>query len=165
MCHWRPYLWGRRFVVRTNHFSLIFLLDQRLATIAWHHWVGKLLGFDFTIEYEAGSTNTDEATFLNVSGPRFDFVDRLRQAHSNPALVALAEEIKTKQHPAPWSLIDNLIAFKRRLYIPLASTLLPEVITAIHDDCHKGIQRTLHHLRRDFILRSIAEEYIRGLRS
>ncbi|KAF8690253.1 hypothetical protein HU200_041322 [Digitaria exilis] len=116
------------------------------------------------IEYKAGSTNTDEATFHNVSGPRFDFVDRLRQAHSNPALVALAEEIKTKQHPAPWSLIDNVITFKRRLYIPLASTLLPEVITAIHDDCHKGIQRTLHHLHRDFILRSIVE-YIRGLRS
>jgi hypothetical protein len=29
--HWRPYLWGRRFLVRTDHFSLKFLLDQRLA--------------------------------------------------------------------------------------------------------------------------------------
>ena len=22
VCHWRPYLWGRRFLVRTNHYSL-----------------------------------------------------------------------------------------------------------------------------------------------
>ena len=25
--HWRPYLWGRRFLVRTDHFALKFLLD------------------------------------------------------------------------------------------------------------------------------------------
>ena len=55
---WRPYLWGRRFLVRTDHFSLKFLLDQRLATIPQHHWVGKLLDFDFSVEYKAGNTNT-----------------------------------------------------------------------------------------------------------
>uniref|UniRef100_A0A0A9C3T2 Reverse transcriptase domain-containing protein n=1 Tax=Arundo donax TaxID=35708 RepID=A0A0A9C3T2_ARUDO len=31
--HWRPYLWGQHFVVRTDHYSLKFLLDQRLSTI------------------------------------------------------------------------------------------------------------------------------------
>jgi hypothetical protein len=31
--HWRPYLWGRPFLIKTDHFSLKFLLDQRLATI------------------------------------------------------------------------------------------------------------------------------------
>ena len=25
--HWRPYLWGRRFLIRTDHYSLKFLLD------------------------------------------------------------------------------------------------------------------------------------------
>jgi hypothetical protein len=38
--------------VRTEHYSLKILLDQRLATIPQHHWVGKLLGFDFTVEYK-----------------------------------------------------------------------------------------------------------------
>jgi len=31
--HWRPYLWGRAFIVRTDHYALKFLLDQRLSTI------------------------------------------------------------------------------------------------------------------------------------
>ena len=31
--HWRPYLWGRHFLVRTDHYSLKFLLDQRLSTV------------------------------------------------------------------------------------------------------------------------------------
>jgi len=55
--HWRPYLWGRRFIVKTDHYSLKYLLDQRLATIPQHHWVGKLLGFDFSVEYRSGATN------------------------------------------------------------------------------------------------------------
>jgi hypothetical protein len=47
-------LWGRRFLVKTDHYSLKYLLDQRLATIPQHHWVGKLLGFDFAVEYKPG---------------------------------------------------------------------------------------------------------------
>ena len=35
--HWRPYLWGPRFTVETDHYSLKYLLDQRLATIPQHH--------------------------------------------------------------------------------------------------------------------------------
>lgn len=27
ICHWRPYLWGRCFLVRTDHYSLKFLLN------------------------------------------------------------------------------------------------------------------------------------------
>ena len=47
--NWRSYLWGRPFVVKMDHASLKFLLDQRFATIPQHHWVSKLLGFDFTV--------------------------------------------------------------------------------------------------------------------
>jgi hypothetical protein len=56
--HWWSYLWGRRFIVKTDHYNLKYLLDQRLATISQHHWVGKLLGFDFSVEYKSGATNT-----------------------------------------------------------------------------------------------------------
>lgn len=56
--HWRPYLWGRHFMVKTDHYSLKFLLDQCLSTIPQHRWISKLMGFDFTFEYKLGSTNT-----------------------------------------------------------------------------------------------------------
>jgi hypothetical protein len=49
--HWRPYLWGRHFVIRTDHFSLKYLLDQRLSTVPQHQWASKLFGFDFGVEY------------------------------------------------------------------------------------------------------------------
>jgi hypothetical protein len=50
--HWRPYLWTRPFVVRTDHFSLKYLLDQRLSTIPQHAWVSKLFGYQFTVEFK-----------------------------------------------------------------------------------------------------------------
>jgi hypothetical protein len=81
--HWKPYLWGRSFLVKTDHYSLKYLLDQRLATIPQHHWVGKLLGFDFSVEYRSGATNIvadalsrhdiEDDALLAISEPRFDF--------------------------------------------------------------------------------------------
>ncbi|WVZ81753.1 LOW QUALITY PROTEIN: hypothetical protein U9M48_029095 [Paspalum notatum var. saurae] len=101
-----PYLWGHRFLVKTDHYRLKYLLDQRLATILQHHWVGKLLGFDFSVEYKPGASNavadalsrrdTEEGELLVLCAPRFDFIDRLLQAQlSDPALFALCGDIDT----------------------------------------------------------------------
>jgi hypothetical protein len=96
--HWRPYLWGRQFLVRTDHYSLKYLLDQRLSTVPQHQWISKLFGFDFTVEYRPGRLNTvadalshrdtehaqDDAAGLGAmcvqSGPTFAFLDDVRRA-------------------------------------------------------------------------------------
>jgi hypothetical protein len=43
---WRPYLWGRAFIVHTDHHSLKYILDQHLTTIPQHTWVTKLFSYD-----------------------------------------------------------------------------------------------------------------------
>ena len=55
--HWRPYLWGHHFLVRTDHYSLKFPLDQRLSTVPQHQWISKLFGFDFAVKYRPGRLN------------------------------------------------------------------------------------------------------------
>jgi hypothetical protein len=159
--HWRSYLWGRRFLVHTDHYSLKLLLDQRLATIPQHHWVGKLLGFDFTVEYKVGRTNivadtlsrrdNEDVVTMAVSGSHFDFMDRLRAAHdSDSALREIRDELVAGQRVAPWSLIDDMVAFSGRFHIPPASPLLQKLLAVVHEDGHESVQRTLHRLRRDF---------------
>jgi hypothetical protein len=62
--HWRPYLWGRSFRVRTDHYSLKFLLDQRLSTVPQYQWTSKLFGFDFMVEYHPGRLMSTHASVL-----------------------------------------------------------------------------------------------------
>jgi hypothetical protein len=175
--HWRSYLWGRLFIVRTDHYNLKFLFDQRLATIPQHHWVGKLLGFDLTVEYKPGTANTvtdalsrrdtcEEGAVLSLSAPRFDFIDRLRQAQlQDPALVAIRDEITAGTRGASWSLLDDMVAYATRLYVPPDSPLLQELVAAIHEDGHEGVQRTLHRLCRDFhfpAMRRVVQDFVRS---
>nr|CAB3494457.1 unnamed protein product [Digitaria exilis] len=174
--HWRPYLWGRRFTIRTDHYSLKYLLDQRLTTIPQHHWVGKLLGFDFTVVYKPGATNivadalsrrvTEEGLILATSRPRFDFIDHLRHAqHDDPALVALRDEITAGTRATPWAVVDGMVTYDGRLYISPASPLLAELVAATHEDGHEGVQRTLHRLQRDFHspnFRRLVQDFIRA---
>lgn len=56
--HQRLYLWGHTFVVCTDHYSLKFPLDQRLSTMPQHRWISNLMGFDFSVKYKVGNTNT-----------------------------------------------------------------------------------------------------------
>ncbi|XP_066347573.1 uncharacterized protein [Miscanthus floridulus] len=121
-----------------DHYSLKYLLDQRLTTIPQHHWVGKLLGFDFTVEYKAGTTNmvadalsrwdTKDAAVgmvLAVSGPWFDFISRLCHAQATDlALVAVHDKLTADTRTAPWAITDGLVTFEGRLYIPPSSPLL-----------------------------------------
>ena len=54
---WRSYLLGRPFVVKTDHQSLKFLLEQRIATPSQQKWLAKLLGYAFVVEYKKGCDN------------------------------------------------------------------------------------------------------------
>jgi hypothetical protein len=42
---------------QTDHYSLKFLLDQRLYSIPQCQWTSKLLGFDFHVEFKPGVAN------------------------------------------------------------------------------------------------------------
>ncbi|CAO2038547.1 unnamed protein product [Urochloa humidicola] len=104
--HWRSYLWGRAFIVRTDHYALKFMFDQRLSTIPQHQWVSKLFGFDFRVEYRLGWLNTvadalsrrdrDTMELHALSSPSFDIYNELhREMAATAALRDFLLEIRT----------------------------------------------------------------------
>lgn len=91
--HWRSYLWGQHFIVRTDHYSLKFLLEQKALTPPQQHWLAKILGYSFSVEYKAGRLNTvadalsrrdnDEAMLLAISMPQLSLFDDIRNEQQN----------------------------------------------------------------------------------
>ncbi|XP_019414654.1 PREDICTED: uncharacterized protein LOC109326422 [Lupinus angustifolius] len=54
---WRHYLLNKHFIIRTDHRSPKYILDQRLTTDFQQKWLVKLMEFDFSIEYKLGREN------------------------------------------------------------------------------------------------------------
>ncbi|KAD5961022.1 hypothetical protein E3N88_12495 [Mikania micrantha] len=54
---WSHYLLGHHFFIRTDHYTLKFLLEQRLTTTEQQRLLIKLMPFDFTIIHRAGKEN------------------------------------------------------------------------------------------------------------
>ncbi|WVZ49383.1 hypothetical protein U9M48_000750 [Paspalum notatum var. saurae] len=159
--YWRPYLWGRLFVVKTDHRSLKFLLDQRLSTIPQHQWASKLIGFDFTVEFKPGHTNvvadalsrrnTDETTgaCAALSGPIFSLFDDLRtELEHTPDLATVWAHAAAGTEG--WSSVDGLLLKNNRVFVPPTSPLVPAIIADAHTAGHEGIQKTLHRVCATF---------------
>jgi hypothetical protein len=163
-------------VVRTDHRSLRFLLDQRLTTIPQHQWASKLLGFDFVVEYKPGALNVvadalsrrDELSgeLLALSSPQFTLFDDIRQEiNGDVALSQLRDAIRGGVKPATWSVADGLILFKGRVYVKGASSARQAILEMAHGAGHEGVHKTLHRLRADFHIpqdRLVVQEFVRG---
>lgn len=78
---WRYYLLGRQFLIRTDHQSLKYLLEQRIGTPFQQKWITKLLGFDYSIVYKCGKDNP-AADALSRKGELQHSVDPIATIHA-----------------------------------------------------------------------------------
>jgi hypothetical protein len=174
--HWRPYLWTRPFVVRTDHYALKFLLDQRLSTIPQHAWPSKLFVYDFSVEYPAGKANTvanalsrrdeDCVMALTLSSPTFTLFDDLhREMIELEDSIRLLEMISKGEAADKWSVINDLTVYSGCIYVPTTSSLWPTIIAMADGAGHEDIQKTLHRLRASFYninAAKLVKEYVKS---
>jgi hypothetical protein len=174
--HWHPYLWGRRYVVCTNHRNLRFILDQRLTTIPQHQWVSKLLGFDFVVEYKPGTLNVvadalsrrDEMTeeLLALSAPQFLLFDDIwQEINGDTALSQLQDTIRGGAKSEQWSVVDGLILFKGHVYVAASSSSRRAILELVHGAGHEGVHKTLHRLHAYFHFpndRRVVQDFVRS---
>ena len=153
--HWRPYVWARPFTIRTDHFALKFLLDQRLSTIPQHTWVSKLFGYDFKVEYKPGRQNaaadalsrrdedTAALTTCALSRPDFDLFHEFRaEAETLPDIIAKRQEIDQGLAGANWTSVDGFVLHRGRIFVPDTSALWPQILATAHGAGHEGVQKT-----------------------
>ncbi|XP_076911425.1 uncharacterized protein LOC143569378 [Bidens hawaiensis] len=54
---WHHYLIAKRFLIKTDHKSLKFLLTQKITTPLQQSWLAKLMGYTYDIVYKKGTGN------------------------------------------------------------------------------------------------------------
>lgn len=173
--HWRTYFWGNSFVVRTDHCSLKYLLEQRITTAPQQKWISKLLGFDFHVEYKPGRSNTavdalsrrDEevsASLCAVSIPQLAWIAELKkELRSRQDMQPLIKKIQEGEAIGPWKFQEEVVWYKNKLFIPKDSTLAANIIAFVHNSCHEGYQKTMFRISREFYwqgMRSHIKEFV-----
>jgi len=171
--------------MRTDHYALKYMLDQRLSTIPQTQWVSKLLGFDFRVEFQPGRANTvadalsrrdgdvpllealtsADASLVALSLPAFDLYNELRhEFNSDAAQCAFRDAVTNGDHGAAWTVRDGLVLRDGRVYVPESSAVLPDLLQLNHTVGHEGIQKTLQRLHTDFAVehdRRVVRDFIR----
>lgn len=64
----RHYLLERHFVIKTDHQSLKFLLEQRLHNDSQFRWMSKLIYLDYEIRYKKGRENVVAYALSRIHG-------------------------------------------------------------------------------------------------
>lgn len=126
------------------------------------------MGFDFRVEYKPGATNTvadvlsrrDAEMQLAVralSLRSFSLFDDLRRELEHDSVaVALREEIQKGDRAGQWAIMDDLITYVGRVYVPPASASLLAILAVAQGAGHEGTQKTLHRLRRGLPCATVA---------
>jgi hypothetical protein len=63
---------------------------------------------------------------------------------------AIRAQLTASTAPAGWALVDDMLLFQGRLFVPDDSALWPELLRDAHEAGHEGAQKTLHRLRATF---------------
>jgi hypothetical protein len=148
-------------VVRTDHFSLKYLLDQRLSTIPQHAWVSKLFRYQFSVEFKPGRQNVAadalsrrhevDVAVHTLSIPNFALLDEFRvEATSLPEVIAKRVELADGTAGPDWALVDDLVVQRGRIFLPASASVWPMVLEHAHGMGHEGVQKMLHRLHASF---------------
>ncbi|XP_068667710.1 uncharacterized protein [Aristolochia californica] len=130
--------------------GLTFLLEQLLTTSPQQHWISKLMGFDFSVEYRAGKLNKvadalsrrfeHQQLIYAISQSCILILDKVRDAHATlPALQELHRKISNGEMDSKWSIQDSLICNKQRIYLLTKSELIRAILLAYYDSTHEGL--------------------------
>ena len=152
---WNAYLLGRHFKIRTDHFSLKFLLDQETTTPAQQHWVIKMMGYDYDVVFRKGVSNVVADALSRLPGVElkaisvinFDLMKRIQHSWvQDPYMVHLIHSIS--KHPGKHSKYtwkNNQLRRKDKLVIGCDLQLRKDLLLIFHNSAqggHSGVGAT-----------------------
>ncbi|KAL0556065.1 hypothetical protein IC582_004570 [Cucumis melo] len=154
---WRPYLFGGKFLVKTDQKSLKFLPEQRVIQPQYQKWIAKLLGYSFDVVYKPGFENratdalsrkSSDVQLYGLSVPvTVDLKVTKEEVDKDPKFQKIIAEMKEleDQKESKYCLENGMPKYKDRLVLTKNSTLIPAILDTYHNSVvsgHSGFLRT-----------------------
>lgn len=128
---WHHYLQGHHFIVKTDHQSLKYLLEQRWSTTLQQKWLVKLPGMDYEIVYKKGKDNkvTDVLSRLPgmnrdvqlkaISSVQFNWLHEVTNSYNQDvcAQEAIRNLTAGGQNHTEWQFQQGVLKFQGRINI------------------------------------------------
>ncbi|XP_071927614.1 uncharacterized protein [Coffea arabica] len=113
---WRAYLVGRHFIIKTDHQSLKYKMEQRVHTPLQQKWIAKLMGYDyedvahFVAVCDVFQRNkSDNTAYLGLLQPlpipekiwsdiSMDFIEGLPLSHGRKVILVVVDRLSKYAH-------------------------------------------------------------------
>lgn len=168
---WGHYLMGNHFIIRTDHLSLKYLLDQKITTLMQQKWLTKLLGYDYEIIHKSGYENrvadalsrqelANSTHLAAISTVQTDWLTVLKQTwETDPETQTLITDLVLDPQSHPHYLWQhNLLTHKGRLVVGSSDDVKKLILQEVHSSPiggHSGSERTYHRVKRSFYWRGL----------
>ncbi|GJY36048.1 ty3-gypsy retrotransposon protein [Tanacetum coccineum] len=183
----RHYLFGHYFIIRTDHHSLRHISDKTIQTPEQQALLPKLIGYNFRIEYKAGTSNggvggLSRCFNFSLSTSQATIVEDIQAALATSSSISLIINQVEKDHVAmsSYHVKNGFLYRKNRMVIPPESCdLISKLLVEFHSSTlggHAGFLRTYARIAtyffwpgmrrdiRDYILwDDVAMDFITGL--
>ncbi|WVZ79457.1 hypothetical protein U9M48_027033 [Paspalum notatum var. saurae] len=161
---WRPYLQHQEFIIRTDHRSLLYLTEHRVATKIQQKALLKLMDLQFKISYKQGISNaaadalsrcpvTEAICAISSCTPTW--IENLIQGYEEDDLSKqlLTELALSPSNEKGYTLDQGVLRYKGRVWIGNNSLAQRHVIQALHASGiggHSGFQATYRRIKNLF---------------
>ena len=175
---WRPYLFGNRVIIQTDHESLRYLKTQPKLTPRLARWLDFLEEFDYEIQYKPGKDNVvpDAISRRPDLHDHAEAIDMIQIQLEQPILQEIKDTTRTDdfakeiieqlgqteppRHVARhFTEQDGFLLFEDRIYVPKPCRF--EILKNHHDTplaAHGGFHKTYELISRDYYWPNMSKE-------
>lgn len=157
----RPYLWGRHFMIVTDHRPLKWLISLKDPGSRLTRWTSKLSEYDFEVIHKPGRSNQNADALSRITIAKVDISPQeiLTNQKKDDALKEIERTLAQYEKDDQGYLyyIDN--KNRRRLIVPKDNRM--KIIEAYHDTPfggHQGIDRTTDIIKERYYWKNMAKD-------
>ncbi len=162
---WRHYLIFRSFIIKMDHKSLKYLLEQKIITPMQQKGMLKLMGYDYTIAYRKGKENAaadalsrrelDQESIFSMTTVAPAWTSELEGSYQgDPSYKSIIEGLTLQPEAHEhYTYNHGVLRYKGKICVGNTGNLRVRLLQQFHDSAigrHSGVRHTYQRLKGYF---------------